>query len=187
MGTYAILAAFGIVRSETVTILLSWQTSCRNSKMKPMYLIIQPFQVIRFLTFSTLFFQRHFSVTFTNSNKLYLKITIFFIHFLWCSEVAIQFIFFQIISFIFHFNCNTLFLEVIHVYKTFYYSFQIIHCLFLCSQYIFHYKNIFLSMYFIILYISIYIYISLLYISTYIYINISNYISLICGNFHYLF
>jgi hypothetical protein len=142
-----------------------------------MYLIIQPSQVICFLTFSALFLQRHFSVTFTNSNKLYLKITIFFIHFLWCSEVAIQFIFFWIISFIFHFNFNTLFLEVIHVYKTFYYSFQIIHCLFLCSQYIFHYITIFLH-------ICVFHYIVYIYI--HIYVNISNSLSLIFITFSHL-
>jgi hypothetical protein len=63
-----------------------------------------------------------------------------------------------------------LFLEVFHVYKTLYYSFQISHCLLLHSQYTFHYKKIFLSVYFIIFSISISIYILLLYISTYIFV-----------------
>jgi hypothetical protein len=60
-----------------------------------------------FLNFFYIVFVKTFSVTFSNSNRLYLEITVFFIHFLWCSEVATQSIYFGIISFIFHFNCNT--------------------------------------------------------------------------------
>jgi hypothetical protein len=159
-----------------------------------MYLIIQNFQVIYFLTFSTLFLWKHFSVTLTNSSRLYLEITIFLTHFLWCSEIAIQFIFVWIISFIFHFNGNSIFrsYSCIQDIILFFPNYSLFISVF---QNIFFIIKIYFSLCIslcISLYISVYVCIHIhifhyciTYIHMYIHINISNFISLICGHFYY--